>query len=1024
MSRCQTPPRKCNDFRAEDARLSRRGGCRPPRRRARAGSSAAGRRRRGPAAARAAARRCRARRRPRPRPPRGHPLRQERADDPRQDVAGAGRGERRRPVQRDEDAFARARRRACRPLQHADAAVRLRARRTAASRCATPTGRRSPSSRAELALVRRQHRRRAPLDRLEPPQPSASTTTGSSSAASSPRTSARVPSLRPRPGPSATASARSASSSSTGSASADTRPVVVLGQRPLDRLEQPRLEHRQRRSGRRDGDVARVGAERRSTARHAAPVRPREPPTTSTEPARYFVASRPSAARGRRPDAARGRARGRRARARSARRRPRRRGSGRARRRPRPSPPPSSPSPSPARRRPAPRPSTRRRRKARRPRRPAAPEALIALDRARRVVARRAAEARAEERVDDDVGPAELAADLDLRQLAPADRSTRAATRPSPPFEPRPQTTATRPGKRSITMRATASRHAPSARSSTPGSRGAPARAASISAAVTSGSGRSVIRHDDRDRRRQLARVRHRQLDPARADPLRRRRRPPRQPHARLRPPGDLDLLPREVDADADRLADRLLAGEPRRVVLRRVRLRVAVRALGLGEAALAEARVPLERPPDPLDLDQVDADAQAMSERRIEPRGQLCDRADDRVRAHARPRDVVGTELPVRTSTVRMPLSRRRRCPPRCRRRPSRRAPGRRRAPRARRRSTAGSASRAPSRRPRPRTRARRRTRPSRAAAPRAVCHQRLRCRRSRSAPIFSSWNARSRLRYEKTRPASSPSSQPPISTASAFIPTSCISSNSSTTPASSARARACPRARAAAARGVVCSSSSSSSKPAPRSSSASARACGGVSFVTKRSRWPSRRSWATRRDRARDRLPRDRAARRRCRAELRPWPASLFGSRDRSRSRLGDRAALLALERARRPARAEVGDAGRGRLRRRGLGGAVGGAEAASDGEGGAGAARGRAGRAQPARNRELAVERLVEQLRRALQVERPRRPTAPTRACGRARLEDKRRRATVKRLRGGPTTSARAAASTSSGACRACR
>ena len=53
---------------------------------------------------------------------------------------------------------------------------------------------------------------------------------------------------------------------------------------------------------------------------------------------------------------------------------------------------------------------------------------------------------------------------------------------------------------------------------------------------------------------------------------------------------------------------------------------------------------------------------------------------------------------------------------------------------------------------------------------------------------------------------------------------------------------------------------------------------------------------------------------------------------------------------------------------------------------------------------RNRELAIERLVEQLRGALRVERPRRPTAPTRAAVEKRLEDKRRRAAVKRLRGG--------------------
>jgi ribosome-associated protein len=56
--------------------------------------------------------------------------------------------------------------------------------------------------------------------------------------------------------------------------------------------------------------------------------------------------------------------------------------------------------------------------------------------------------------------------------------------------------------------------------------------------------------------------------------------------------------------------------------------------------------------------------------------------------------------------------------------------------------------------------------------------------------------------------------------------------------------------------------------------------------------------------------------------------------------------------------------------------------------------------------ARNRELAVERLVEQLREALRVPRKRVPTAPTTASRERRLEEKRRRAAVKRLRRGPT------------------
>jgi ribosome-associated protein len=54
---------------------------------------------------------------------------------------------------------------------------------------------------------------------------------------------------------------------------------------------------------------------------------------------------------------------------------------------------------------------------------------------------------------------------------------------------------------------------------------------------------------------------------------------------------------------------------------------------------------------------------------------------------------------------------------------------------------------------------------------------------------------------------------------------------------------------------------------------------------------------------------------------------------------------------------------------------------------------------------RNRELATERLVEQLRQALKVERPRRPTKPTRASQERRLVQKRRRSEIKRLRRSP-------------------
>jgi ribosome-associated protein len=55
---------------------------------------------------------------------------------------------------------------------------------------------------------------------------------------------------------------------------------------------------------------------------------------------------------------------------------------------------------------------------------------------------------------------------------------------------------------------------------------------------------------------------------------------------------------------------------------------------------------------------------------------------------------------------------------------------------------------------------------------------------------------------------------------------------------------------------------------------------------------------------------------------------------------------------------------------------------------------------------RNRELAVERLVEALREALKVPRRRRPTRPTAASRERRLEQKKRRGQVKRLRRPPT------------------
>ncbi len=53
---------------------------------------------------------------------------------------------------------------------------------------------------------------------------------------------------------------------------------------------------------------------------------------------------------------------------------------------------------------------------------------------------------------------------------------------------------------------------------------------------------------------------------------------------------------------------------------------------------------------------------------------------------------------------------------------------------------------------------------------------------------------------------------------------------------------------------------------------------------------------------------------------------------------------------------------------------------------------------------RNRELALERLAESLRDALRIERPRRPTKPSKAAVERRLEQKRRRSELKRRRRG--------------------
>ena len=59
---------------------------------------------------------------------------------------------------------------------------------------------------------------------------------------------------------------------------------------------------------------------------------------------------------------------------------------------------------------------------------------------------------------------------------------------------------------------------------------------------------------------------------------------------------------------------------------------------------------------------------------------------------------------------------------------------------------------------------------------------------------------------------------------------------------------------------------------------------------------------------------------------------------------------------------------------------------------------------------RNRELALERLADRLREALRVQATRRPTRPSKASQRRRLEEKKRRGEVKRRRGRPNPESR--------------
>ena len=108
----------------------------------------------------------------------------------------------------------------------------------------------------------------------------------------------------------------------------------------------------------------------------------------------------------------------------------------------------------------------------------------------------------------------------------------------------------------------------------------------------------------------------------------------------------------------------------------------------------------------------------------------------------------------------------------------------------------------------------------------------------------------------------------------------------------------------------------------------------------------------------------------------------------------------------RAGRPAREHVGDARRGRVRRRGVALADGPAEEPCPREGRPRDPGRRSGRAEPGAEPRARRRAARRELADALHVERQRRPTRPSAAARERRLESKRRRAAVKRNRATPS------------------
>ena len=256
-------------------------------------------------------------------------------------------------------------------------------------------------------------------------------------------------------------------------------------------------------------------------------------------------------------------------------------------------------------------------------------------------LARRALEARPQQRVDDHVdalqarlvellglGPGQLVEHRPSRRPAATRPATRAARRPrarpgaaaAPRRARRRRCCPCRTPRRSRpagACRCTTSA-SPSAACSISSSDGTPrvsiahasvARICSASSSWSSQRGRLIAEH--RDGAGHAARVGQRDRDRSRRAP---RRAPAAAPASRTcggtsAAADDLDVAPTPL-AQAERLRDRLLRAEARGEVHRRACARLRVRTLALGEQPLREPRAALERPLQAVDLEQVDADS------------------------------------------------------------------------------------------------------------------------------------------------------------------------------------------------------------------------------------------------------------------------------------------------------------------------------------------------------------------------------------------------------------------------------